>query len=166
MFKRGVDQNFRRQSAQAPPRAVAQNGVAYFAAGGQAKADRGSWRAGRAYLQDKSGRNPFLPARRNGQKLGPLFKDTDFRRKGIQNTPVRLGCKLLTALSTTTSDDLTAISGRHAGAIAMTARANQLAGLIGTFHCSYSTKLRKTVVYRVYAPKSQTPCRAFFCFPA
>ena len=62
MFGRGVGQQFGGQRAQAAAGAVADDGVADLAAGGQAIMDVWGGRMRRADLQDESGRDPFFTA--------------------------------------------------------------------------------------------------------
>jgi hypothetical protein len=51
---------------------------------------------------------------------------------------MKSGGQALTALGATASNDLLAIGGRHTGAEAMTALADEAARLIGTFHAESS----------------------------
>jgi hypothetical protein len=50
------------------------------------------------------------------------------------HAPARSGRQALTAMRPAGGDDLAATLGRHAGAIAVAALANQLAGLVGSLH--------------------------------
>ncbi len=137
--------DFMRQGAQPSPCAVAHNGVAHALAGCKAQA---SCVCGfifllarlRLDLHDDAGRYPFFAARRDSQKRRPFLECR--KKRGAAHDcglwQLRLGGQPLTALGAAARDDFLAAFGGHAGPIAMPTLAHELAGLIRTFHETYS----------------------------
>lgn len=72
-----------------------------------------------------------------------------------RNGRFRLSSEPLAAFGAAAGDHLLAAFGGHAGAIAMTALAHQLAGLIGTFHGT-TPEFLKSKVYKGSRQRSQT----------
>lgn len=104
-------------------------------------------RGARARFKHKRGRRkPRAPS--NSQKFRSFLERLD--RHGLASvretgSPVAtaLGRQTLAALGPAARDDFDAADRTHAGAEAVTALADKLARLIGPFHGSYSSRIRK-----------------------
>jgi hypothetical protein len=118
--------------AQAPPDAVALDGVADFLGYCEANAD-GALILTFAGLQNKC-RRRNLDAGRSGQKIRPLPQTLHRSRADMQ--PALSGAEALAAARAASSHDPAAGFGGHAGAETVTALTHELARLIGPFHGS------------------------------
>lgn len=130
----GMRHEFGGQGAKAALGPVSGNGIADSAAGGKSETNIGRRIVFRADLEDESGCDPLFAVSGNGQEFGAFLKNFEFATRGAQAKT--LGRKLFAALRAAAGQNLAATLGCHAGAKAMTALTDQLAGLISTFHVS------------------------------
>ena len=119
--------------------AVAHHGVADLLGDGEADARNPTGPGARQRLQHEAGHGCFAAGLGNAQELGPALEPDRGRimggRRLVRAPWVKpLGRELLAADPAPVGNDLAAANGRHAGAEAMPALADQLRGLIGALH--------------------------------
>jgi hypothetical protein len=130
-----------RRLAQAPFGAVAFDRVADFLAAGESDPDaRVRGFGGVRRLQYEAGCGPFAPGGGDPEKFRAPLQPPDV----IPHNAV-LGRQALAALAAAIGDDAASADGRHAGAEAVAAGANQLAGLISAFHGTNSENQEEAV---------------------